>query len=306
MNNKLLGDAWGFRIPKVPEKDEALLLPYQQIGVEIEIETDKKWSQKNYESFSDILAAQNYWTIKPEGSIRNGFEIVMQRPLFGKQLTSAIDDIYLVLNKLPFTTSTRTGIHVHLDISDMLLEQFIKMCAAYALVEPHLFLWEGNNRQDNVFCVPWWQSTVAADLLKDLYRGTSPIDNSHINRQRYKYSALNLCSLSKFCTVEFRHLRTSLDKNRLLEWISFIFTLKQIGLSSTDFKTETDKLIATINKTPINNIKITPRIFRQAYLLSMEINNIKNTVYKPLFKLRGYDKKNSLLVNFLEKQKRKA
>ena len=183
------------------------------IGVEIEME--------------DIRSAPvlPLWEYKVDNSLRNGIEYTFSGPLSGKDAETALNSVYeKCLKHGNCDLSPRTGTHVHLDASRMKVSIIRNMCVLYSLLEEPIFAWIGERREANNFCLPWFVAGGDLGAISSLINSTNPrYGASKVGR----YSALNLNALSKFGSLEFRHLKTTYNKNRLYQWINLILAIKQ-------------------------------------------------------------------------------
>lgn len=136
----------------------------------------------------------------------------------------------LIIKK--YTMSKRCSLHVHLNIRDMTEDQFKSLICLYLLYEKTFFRLSGG-RDTNIYCVP---------LLDDI-AGTAKFINSSVkNSKGSKYAALNVAPAiggagsDLLGTIEFRHHVGTLDTQVILNWCSFITTLKKAA-STMDFET---------------------------------------------------------------------
>lgn len=199
----------------------ALVMDKCLLGIEIEIEKADSLYDKR----------PMYWSIKEDGSLRDGgVELVFKKPYLGIFAEKAIDEAYDILLKKDMEVSPRTGIHVHIDIQDMTLRAFKALCLLYALVEEPLFQWVGNYRDSNNFCMPWYEAEGDIGLISEILQSEKENFSSKTRRVQ-RYAALNLNAVSKFGSVEFRHLQTTLDKDILLEWVNLLLSLKKYAVN---------------------------------------------------------------------------
>lgn len=225
----------------VPLKKEELLmspaenfpLPKEYLGIEVELE---RWNVGR-------LPPQPWWSATSDGSLRNsGIEYVFRQPLFGQDIISAVNWLWEHIEER--NCSSRCGIHVHLNVTDLSCEQLTKLLALYALIEKSLFNFVGHNRDKSNFCLPWY--TAGNHLVQYVHYATKIQELTQNKKSRReeiraasrrlmdmpRYSALNLASLTKFGTVEFRQLETTPDKERVFDWIQIILGLKYAACSS--------------------------------------------------------------------------
>jgi hypothetical protein len=97
------------------------------------------------------------------------------------------------------------------------------------LFEPCIFQAAGDERSANPFTVPLYKDGwVTGQITKALEHSDNliPCLREHIN----KYCGLNLASLFTYGTVEFRHLRTTHDKEKIYAWINMILLFRRFAL----------------------------------------------------------------------------
>jgi len=147
------------------------------------------------------------WVQEQEGSLRNGgFEIVFRKPLPYPDALRALSQALPLLDGAKSTF--RAAVHTHFNVQDFTREQYVKLCIAYALVEPYIYSVVGNGRDESVFCVPWYKSSSSVRSLMKAYSSCDTgLWSSAINSFP-KYSGLNLSATGKYGSVEFRHLQT--------------------------------------------------------------------------------------------------
>lgn len=111
----------------------------------------------------------------------------------------------------------RTSTHIHLNMSDVDIEDVKNMVMVYMAIEPHLFATKFADRESNRFCTPLY--TMGA--INPLTLRSS------------KYQALNLKTLSRFGTVEFRHMGGCLSTEEIVDWAKLILRMKHIAISKS-------------------------------------------------------------------------
>lgn len=204
-----------------------LVIPDCCVGVEIEVEGEGAVRQAR---------GNNYWKVIRDGSLRNhGLEVVLREPTLGQALIDSLDELQEIINDAYADYSHRTSVHVHLDIRDMTVEQLFNMLFYYFYCEKAIFNYVGQGREENNYCIPWWKTEELKTSLYRIYSAMKEEDSETIrhiiNDNMNKYSALNLKVINQFGSVEFRHHYGTHDKNRLLEWINIILSLKKQALT---------------------------------------------------------------------------
>jgi hypothetical protein len=202
------------------------------IGVECEFErVNKKLPMTDAGAYS--------WAQHVDGSLRDsGLEFTFNGPLFGQDAETAINWLIPKAKEAGYATSVRTGLHVHLDVRNLSSEELMRLCLLYSFVEPLLFAWAGKHREESVFCVPWYYATAATKeagaLLQHLTKaGAGDTPSLLLAEKIERYAALNLQALSRFGSVEFRHMEMTFD-------ISRINLLLRLKMAAVDVKFKVD------------------------------------------------------------------
>lgn len=192
------------------------------LGVEIEVE--------GVEDRDAIpTAVRTFWNAETDNSLREGgVELVFSEPFVGNGVVEALDN-FCAWAKNSAKVSSRTGLHVHMDVRDMTINEFKLLCTTYAICEAVLYKFVGDKRETNLFCLPWYSSDTELDkLTKALNNHDSAI--MHIENIE-RYSGLNLAALRKFGSIEFRQLKTTFDFDRILLWVNMILSLRKFATS---------------------------------------------------------------------------
>jgi len=199
--------------------------PHHQtsVGIEVEVEgvdaTDEDFKR---------------WTVTNDGSLQGGIELV-SLPVWGSGISDALMELDNFFKRSPPYLSFRTSVHVHVNMLDLDTRTVIYLLNLYLFYEKPLFrLHQKWNRYDNMFCVPVRKSidiqSAYSALIKDLERGR--VKGSYVG---HKYSALNPNSLSKFGTLEFRHMGGCSDVKEISNWINILLQLKVAAILREPF-----------------------------------------------------------------------
>lgn len=165
-----------------------------------------------------------YWRVVEDGSLRNaGMEFVSVPCGYDDALT-AIGQFYTWNSVYRYESNVRTSTHVHYNVLGYDTSELAAALTAYSIVEPLLFRICGHEREENIYCVPWYrgpdQAMYVQQLARDRLRG---FDMS------CKYSALYLEPVNRFGTVEFRHAPVFLGRRDLVFWLDIIRALMTNG-----------------------------------------------------------------------------
>jgi hypothetical protein len=203
------------------------------IGVEVELEK--------------VVAKHNQcgtWQFHEDGSLKdNGAEFVTI-PIQFQYLEVELDRLFGSLKSC--NTSSRCSIHVHLNVRDFTLLELKTFLALYLVFEKSLYNYSGD-RWNNNFCVPL---NFYPNIVRDFIQYIN--ENNKIYEKWYKYFGLNLSPVfggesKKIGTIEFRHMKGTVDKEWIINWINLIVSLK-IAAKNIPFD-DVMNHIATMNTT---------------------------------------------------------
>jgi hypothetical protein len=184
-------------------------------GIEVEAEFDNP---------PPVLKNNTAWKVTNDGSLRGYALEFVSKPLLLDSALVEINYLYDQLKPVKILDSMRAGVHVHINCRSLTLKQLFTFIAAYYVLEKLLTEDLGEERQGNLFCLRLEDAEYAnANILACLQNQN--LDNNIFLNDNFRYSALNLVSLSKFGTLEFRALRTPLTPEPIIDWIETLNNL---------------------------------------------------------------------------------
>lgn len=235
-----IGTLTGFGVGRynnweVDPNNNEWVLPKQPIGVEIEIEGV---TPEAVNKFGEYQGKSYNWDPKQDGSLRNnGIEFITRHQgLGGQRLSLALEQFFSFAQdkKKYWKPSERTGIHIHLDVRDLdLYTSFRKLLITYMIFEKPIFEFIGGDRRNNIFCLPMYKAQADLDNIGRLFlkaAANNEVTWQTLCKEFNRYSALNLQALASFGTFEFRHLQTTLERTKIVDWINIIQSLKKFAL----------------------------------------------------------------------------
>ena len=263
---------FGIKPELLPKKSE-YYTDNRRVGIEIE----QEYTQERTYSQAMGLRNSTYWRTKPDGSLRYFGVEFCSNILYPGNVDDALKEVYDSLNRGTF--SWRTGIHVHIDVSDLDEEQLRSVCELYSVLEPLIFQWEGNERETSRFCVPWYTCPAAVRTMLGRIGGKSYEVQDAFDRFG-KYSALNLTSIPRFGTIEFRHLQTTNDMDKLRKYVNLCLAIVEVGSSGIDPGNElsiqgAENFVRSIFKGKLSFLEDAVLEFDRAWQSIDVINNIK-------------------------------
>ena len=171
-----------------------------------------------------------YWNVTGDGSLRGpSAEYVLKQPLSFEQFKERAFP-YLTKNirkcKAKTKMSGRCSTHIHINVHDLYLYQVWAFVALYYCYEDVAMQIAGQERAGNLFCVGASNSSFIEKVMVD----KTVIANTTMNT---KYAAVNMSSVGKFGSLEFRALRGTISHEVVYAWIDFLLKIKEYvkGLS---------------------------------------------------------------------------
>jgi hypothetical protein len=204
------------------EFGRAVIAPHcsDAIGVEIEVE-----------GLSTPPRVEG-WHLIPDGSLNgDGGEYVIEAPEGVEDTWRKIKALNTALKTdCPNHTFTiRTSVHIHVNVQDLTLQQIVNFIVLYWIYEDMLFNYCGEDRRGNLYCLrrkdAEVQDMALFNLLRYIERPRAFIDS--IRRPELKYSALNLHTVYKLGTLEFRAMHGTSSPLKLKRWMKMLLALKK-------------------------------------------------------------------------------
>jgi Putative amidoligase enzyme len=187
--------------------DLVLSNPDLYVGLELEIEG---WND-------DYERAFRGFRFETDGSLRNNGIEAITLPLKSKHVPYLLTTFFKNKGITERNYSGRCSTHVHVDAQQLTIEQVQSVCLLYQTLERVLFDFIGNDRDNNIFCVPWYQCSISQDFVRKFAN-----DANYTTRSWQKYTALNILPLRSQGTLEFRHLEGTCDVTRITNWLNIL------------------------------------------------------------------------------------
>lgn len=198
------------------------------VGLEVEVE------QVARQTGICVLDGVTVWKNTLDGSLRNNGREFVSIPLRGKEILFALDKLYALLRRDPNCVghefNYRTGLHVHMNVRDMDEQKVLDLILLYTVMEDFFYSFAGQERKENIYCVPINCSDKFTDFMGLL---ESPHPTRHLREGWTKYMGLNILPINRYGTLEFRHLRGTNDPEHIIKWLNLIFSLKNYVLKTT-------------------------------------------------------------------------
>lgn len=247
----------GIPEPEVPLNTSETIFVDGSCNVGIEIELEGLSSS----SVSSLVS----WNRVSEGSV-NGFELVLNRPTAGEDLFCAIDELRSLRIEDPSRVFTpRTSVHIHIDIRDLTFPQLINFITLATMFEPVLYNYVAEHRKHNHFC---WQLGECQELIKRIHNvmsyANTPTLRSALNHEfssgSTKYAGINLSSIPRYGSLEFRMHEGTAEAPALIRWINILMAIKNYAkhperTPSNILETKQDEGIEAIFDTVLGGYK---------------------------------------------------
>lgn len=185
-------------------------------GVELEIEGVNLPSQAYIPS----------WRVVRDGSLRDGMEYVIKEPAGALKLRENLKEIEEAFKSCKTKTdySFRTSTHVHVNVSNLNMEQVKAITVLYYVFENQYTGFCAPSRQGNRFALRLRDAEGISTILRRLV-----VSNEAPTANIAKYTALNLAALPQYGTLEFRTLEGTDDWERIYTWIRALLRLRKVG-----------------------------------------------------------------------------
>ncbi len=204
-----------------------------EVGLEIEVEGS---------NLPQVI--KSYWRKDKDGSLRGdeNAEYILKQPCSRKSVKKFMSYLNTCFkkHKAHIELSERTSVHVHLNVRDWPLFKCYNLILLYFLIEDLLGKLVGETRIGNLFCLGCRDAEYILDVLEEFarYRKFNP------NPNQLRYSAVNICALTKFNSLEFRSLKGTTDPDIIQGWVTLLLALKDAAAKlpyPTDIVTEFSK-----------------------------------------------------------------
>ena len=163
------------------------------------------------------------WAVTGDGSLRAGLEFI-SIPTQGRLLSDRLNKLYAVAGQEEYgwMSTVRCSTHIHASVLDLTPVQVSCILTAYSLVEPLLYAYCGEDREQGTYCQPWYNTRSSYSTIRFL------VDNGWAEDYppaACKYSGLNVIPMWRLGTLEFRQAPFWLDVSLLDMWWRMIDNL---------------------------------------------------------------------------------
>lgn len=188
-----------------------------EVGIEIEVEG------------TNLPTRIKGWDVKQDGSLRGeSYEYVLTNPIRRDEVVKYLNRIgtEYAMNESRVYDTGRAGIHIHLNMNDYTITQTFNTILLYYLFEDCLVHWCGKARVGNLFCLRLKDAEGLSYFIEEALTNNLQV----LNTDSIRYASLNMKSLSRFGSLEFRAMKSTAVSDDISEWISMLLTVKDAAL----------------------------------------------------------------------------
>lgn len=187
----------------------ARIVKGEKYGIEIEVEGNALPRMIN-----------SIWSQVPDGSLRGrGCEFVTKDPVPFDRLEEHIRELiaHLAAN-CRLNVSDRCGVHLHVNVQNLKINHLFCFLVLYYIIEDSLIDIFSSERKGNLFCLAASEAEgIIDDIVKVIDLPSTIV--SMFTPDFSKYAALNLSSIYKYGSVEFRAFSTPKNIDDLIKII---------------------------------------------------------------------------------------
>lgn len=197
-------------------------------GLEIEVEGSRLPRMLN----------NKFWRADADGSLQgNSAEYVLKEPLGLEDLKSAVEnlDLCFIRAQSSFNESVRAGVHVHVNCQELTIIQTMTFVTLYLVVEELLVKFCGENRTGNLFCLRCIDAEYLLNSLVQAVKNKNMLVET-LSNEDIRYGAINMTSLAKYGSLEFRSMRSTRDFDLIYNWVEILDELFKASLEFKDPK----------------------------------------------------------------------
>lgn len=183
-----------------------------------------------------------YWGVKPDGSVPGGVEVVSPI-LHGEEGRNTLRQVMEVIRRQPRArTSQHCGIHVHLAPlgRSFAPDEVSKIARRWVNFEDTLDLLQPQSRRgsNNRYCRSNAHqfSGNYREASREMWRRLRHVhDNARLADiiSPHRYLKLNLQSLTRHGTIEFRHCAGTIDPQKVDNWVRFLLAFSTTACNQT-------------------------------------------------------------------------
>lgn len=174
-----------------------------------------------------------WWVLHEDGSLRSGWEYVSEAPLYGEDMERSLDSFYDLVDS--WDANPRTSTHIHVDFSQETVGTLRSMVVIVYALEAGLYDVIGVDRKWAGYAAPLREMTV--NRLRNLLSPDASTANFEVavgtGRGNERYYGLNISSLRRHGSMEFRYFPGGPDREELESWMDLVLAIKRMAKEVT-------------------------------------------------------------------------
>lgn len=197
------------------------------VGIEIEVEG------------TNLPHPKKYWECTTDSSLRgNSMEYVLTDPMKRSDYKKSLAYFSRIstISRSDIKSSVRCSIHVHVNVQDLTLIELLNFVCLYLVFEGAMSSWCGPGRDGNLFCL---KSSEADYMTYLLIKAIQSNNFSILNTPDIRYGSMNLTSIFKYGSLEFRSMGTPKKvhiSRKTSDWVECLLDLKERSRMFSDPK----------------------------------------------------------------------
>lgn len=187
--------------------------PKGEVGIEVEVEGGP-WPEETITN----------WVPHADGSLRGGgIEYVIRQPVMRDKVRTALDTLVAGLHGRNMVFSFRTSVHVHINVQDLTVRQWVNFVSLFAIFEEAFVNVVGPERAGNKFCL---RLKDADEPIRCIIEGLKSENLGAFVNGDLKYASMNVRATRTHGTLEFRAMRGNLNPVFITDWVMALLALK--------------------------------------------------------------------------------
>lgn len=191
------------------------------VGIEIEVEAEEP-----------LPSVSGVWRYEEDGSLRgNSMEYITNGPIALGDVGQSLQLLHKQISPHGILNSFRAGVHIHVNVQELTLPQLGNFAAIYYCLETALTKFCGDMREGNHFCLRLRDAEYPLHML------VSSLSNSnlfHLGTDNLRYAAMNLRSITRYGSLEFRAMETQPDFDKIEDWCNILCRIRDYAVQMTD------------------------------------------------------------------------
>jgi hypothetical protein len=180
------------------------------------------------------------WNIVGDGSLRapgglqaregnnTPYEYVLSEPCTLETLGPIVNQLFDTFdaNDTEIIHSNRTSTHVHINVSELRVNEITSFIILWNIFEDALVNWCGDDRIGNLFCLRTRDCPTALESFEDGLKA----DLSFRIPEGSKYLACNYHAMQRYGSLEFRCMAGATNAKSVIDWATFLLAMREYAV----------------------------------------------------------------------------